>query len=119
MNITATKVNGKHYTRVVSNGRIVFRSPGYVTARMAMADARCWIAFHGEAKPMITYRPVTASFTYYTPVTDGSTTQRQYASIDAEVPEGMSNHDIAMRAWKLLTRNWDNPGTFLVAKVSR
>jgi hypothetical protein len=48
MEITATQANGKHYAEVRNGDLIVFRTQGYYTARMALADAQCWAAFHGE-----------------------------------------------------------------------
>lgn len=113
-----TQRGGKYYGIVRNGDRIVFATPGYYTAGMARADVSCWLAFHGEAKPM-QFTPVTVSFTYYAPVADGSTDQRHTASLDCEVPEGMHNSEIAQHAWKLLTRNWDKPGSFMTAKVSR
>ncbi|MEW2302607.1 hypothetical protein AB0958_21985 [Streptomyces sp. NPDC006655] len=53
MNITAAQRNGKHYGEVRNGDRIVFRSAGYITERMALADARCWVAFHGKAVEMV------------------------------------------------------------------
>ncbi|OKH90483.1 hypothetical protein [Streptomyces uncialis] len=47
MNIKTTEADGKHYATVVQGDRIVYRTPDYVTARMALADAQCWNAFHG------------------------------------------------------------------------
>lgn len=48
MGITVTTKNGKHYGIVFRAGREVFRTPGYLTKAMALADARCWVAFNGE-----------------------------------------------------------------------
>ncbi|MET8880550.1 hypothetical protein [Streptomyces rubiginosohelvolus] len=55
MNTKTTEANGKHYATVSAGDRIVYRTPGYVTARMALADAKCWEAFHG-GKIMSTFR---------------------------------------------------------------
>lgn len=52
MNITATENNGKHTAQVSKGGRIAFQSPEYLTEAMALADAKCWMAFHGEAELM-------------------------------------------------------------------
>jgi hypothetical protein len=52
MGITATTKNGKHYGIVFHAGREVFRTPGYVTKAMALADARCWVAFNDKGETM-------------------------------------------------------------------
>jgi hypothetical protein len=52
MKITATQANGKHYAEVRDGDRIVFRTQGYYTSRMALADAQCWVAFNGEGNTM-------------------------------------------------------------------
>ncbi|MFC9191429.1 hypothetical protein [Streptomyces cyaneofuscatus] len=54
MKTQTTETNGKHYATVSQGDRIVYRTPGYLTARMALADAQCWGAFHG-GKHMPTY----------------------------------------------------------------
>ncbi|CAA07102.1 gp32 [Lomovskayavirus C31] len=51
MNANATptryfgKTNGLHYVRVVLRGEELYRTPGYYTLDMAVADAACWEAF--------------------------------------------------------------------------
>lgn len=52
MNITATQTNGKHTAQVSDGGHIVFQTPEYCTAGMALADAKCWLAFHVEVVTM-------------------------------------------------------------------
>jgi hypothetical protein len=52
MEITVTENNGKHTAQVSEGGRLTFRTPEYCTAEMALADAKCWMAFHGEAESM-------------------------------------------------------------------
>ncbi|MEU5149761.1 hypothetical protein AB0G42_21590 [Streptomyces yangpuensis] len=55
MNTKTTQADGKHYATVSKGDRIVYRTPGYLTARMALADAQCWTAFHGgEHMPVYT-----------------------------------------------------------------
>ncbi|MFJ4960978.1 hypothetical protein ACIP6P_00665 [Streptomyces sp. NPDC088729] len=54
MKTQTTETGGKHYATVSQGDRIVYRTPGYLTARMALADAQCWEAFHG-GKHMPTY----------------------------------------------------------------
>jgi hypothetical protein len=52
MDTTVTAKNGKHTAEVRDAGRLVYRSPQFVTERMALADAGCWVAFHGERDGM-------------------------------------------------------------------
>jgi hypothetical protein len=52
MKITATETNGKHYATVSAGDSIVYRTPGYYTAGMALAAAECWTAFHGKGTDM-------------------------------------------------------------------
>ncbi|MFE5621734.1 hypothetical protein ACFQ8S_06930 [Streptomyces virginiae] len=47
MNIKTTEADGKHYATAHHGDRIVYRTPGYLTDRMALADVQCWVAFHG------------------------------------------------------------------------
>ncbi|MFE1763095.1 hypothetical protein ACFW81_02565 [Streptomyces angustmyceticus] len=47
MNMTVTETSGKCCATVTSGDRIVYRTPEYYTAEMALADAQCWTAFHG------------------------------------------------------------------------
>ncbi|MCF3174781.1 hypothetical protein IPZ61_15795 [Streptomyces sioyaensis] len=54
MNTKTTETGGKHYATVSAGDRVVYRTPGYYTAGMALADAQCWEAFHG-GKNMTTY----------------------------------------------------------------
>jgi hypothetical protein len=54
MNIMATENNGKHTAQVSEAGRIVFQTPEYCTAEMALADAKCWMAFHGGNMDKVT-----------------------------------------------------------------
>lgn len=53
MNITVTTKNGKSYGKVSKGDRVLFQTPGYYTAQMALVAARCWRAFHGEEKAMM------------------------------------------------------------------
>lgn len=46
MGITEHTENGKHYAEVGT----AYRTPDYLTARMALADAECWNAFNKGAK---------------------------------------------------------------------
>lgn len=66
MNTTVTTNNGKHFGIVRKGDSILYRTPGYYTEGMALADAKCWLAFHGE-KIMATYtlsvQPVSSTFT--------------------------------------------------------
>jgi hypothetical protein len=55
MDVKVIKVSGKFVGGVARNDRAIYVSPGYLTEAMALADARCWLAFHGEAQPMPTY----------------------------------------------------------------
>lgn len=148
MDANTSKVKGKFFTVVRDGAAVIHITRKYLTRRMAEAAAKCWQAFHGEAKPMdrtceigcvdcaehcahctgTNSRPcpkhdptdhVEVSFVYFTPVTDGSTEQRRTATLDCTVPKGLANHDIATRAWRLLTRNWDKPGAFVTAQVTR
>jgi hypothetical protein len=50
MGITVTTKSGKHFGIVFHAGRVVFRTPGYVTKAMALADARCWVAFNNKGE---------------------------------------------------------------------
>jgi hypothetical protein len=45
MEITVSSANGKHYAEVGT----AYRTPDYLTPRMALADAMSWLAFHGPA----------------------------------------------------------------------
>lgn len=54
MNTKTTETNGKHYATVSAGDRIVYRTPGYYTAGMALADAQCWAAFHGGNMDKVT-----------------------------------------------------------------
>jgi hypothetical protein len=45
-----------------------YRTPAYYTAEMAVADAQCWEAFHGEENNMIT---ITADETFVIPTQQG------------------------------------------------
>lgn len=56
MNITTTERDGKHYGTVRQGDRIVFQTPGYLTQSMALADARCWVAFHGKGDMRKAYK---------------------------------------------------------------
>ncbi|NED36692.1 hypothetical protein [Streptomyces sp. SID8499] len=47
MRITVTTKNGKHYGTVHAADRVVYATPGYFTEGMALADVKCWLAFHG------------------------------------------------------------------------
>jgi hypothetical protein len=49
---TATAKNGKHTAEVRDGDRVLYRSPEFITERMALADAGCWAAFHGERDGM-------------------------------------------------------------------
>ncbi|MFJ7419788.1 hypothetical protein ACIQXD_14400 [Streptomyces uncialis] len=75
MNTKTQEANGRHYATANHNDRVVYRTPGYLTARMALADARCWIAFHGgkhvptytlALTPMVAGPTVTLSGEYAT-----------------------------------------------------
>jgi hypothetical protein len=50
MSITVTTKNGKHYGIVFHAGREAFRTTGYLTKAMALADAKCWTAFNDEGE---------------------------------------------------------------------
>src|SRR5687768_4584175 len=104
MDVQTSKSHGKYFSVVRDGAPVVHITRKYMTRRMAEAAAKCWVAFNGARIP------VTVSFTYFTTVADGSTQQRQAASIDAEVSAHASNQDIINSAWRLLTRNWDKPG---------
>lgn len=55
MNITTGTQGGKFYAWVRKGMSILFQTPGYITEAMALADARCWLAFHGgESMDMVT-----------------------------------------------------------------
>ncbi|MGI5408209.1 hypothetical protein ACQEV9_15580 [Streptomyces chartreusis] len=56
MKITITEANGEFYARVNNGDLIVYVTAEYLTERMALADARCWVAFHGKADAMPTYK---------------------------------------------------------------
>lgn len=73
MNIKATETSGKHYATVSQGDRIVFRTAGYVTARMALADARCWVAFHGEKMEKVEM--------VWVPVSGGAEVELPYADV--------------------------------------
>lgn len=45
--------DGKFIGVVRSGKVVVYKSAAYVTENMAAADARCWMAFHGEEEPKI------------------------------------------------------------------
>jgi hypothetical protein len=47
-----TADNGKTYAEVTEGATVVYRTPDYLTARMAVADAVAWVAFHGPAGAM-------------------------------------------------------------------
>jgi hypothetical protein len=53
MTITTRIAGGKHYGQVRDGKRLVFHTPGYYTAEMALTAAKCWAAFHGEEDNMI------------------------------------------------------------------
>jgi hypothetical protein len=53
MNITVRIADGRYYGQVRDGKRLVFHTAGYLTEAMALADARCWVAFNGEADVMI------------------------------------------------------------------
>jgi hypothetical protein len=48
MNTTVEARDGKHFGTVRKGDSILYRTPGYYTEGMALADAKCWLAFHGE-----------------------------------------------------------------------
>jgi hypothetical protein len=50
MSITVTTKNGKHYGIVFQAGRVAFRTTGYLTKAMALADAKCWTAFNDKGE---------------------------------------------------------------------
>jgi hypothetical protein len=52
MNITVTENSGKHFGQVREGDRILFATPGYYTAGMALKSAECWAAFHGKGNDM-------------------------------------------------------------------
>jgi hypothetical protein len=56
MYIEVKQLCGKFFSQVrnsyADGDNILFESPDYLTEAMALADAKCWMAFHGEAKPM-------------------------------------------------------------------
>ncbi|MDX2590978.1 hypothetical protein PV343_01390 [Streptomyces sp. WI03-4A] len=47
MNITTKTENGKHIAEVRNGAGVVFKTAAYLTEAMALADAQCWVAFHG------------------------------------------------------------------------
>lgn len=53
MYIAVKELCGKFFAQVRNAYRdgdnILFESPEYLTREMALADAKCWMAFHGEA----------------------------------------------------------------------
>jgi hypothetical protein len=54
MNITVRIAGGRYYGQVRDGKRLMFHTPGYVTEAMAMADARCWVAFNtGEIMDIV------------------------------------------------------------------
>jgi hypothetical protein len=52
-NITVRIAGGRYYGQVRDGKRLMFHTPGYLTEAMALADARCWVAFNGEADDMV------------------------------------------------------------------
>jgi hypothetical protein len=52
MNITVTENSGKHFGQVREGDRVLYRTPGYYTAGMALKSAECWAAFHGKGTDM-------------------------------------------------------------------
>lgn len=48
MQITTKNINGEHVAAVKEGDRIVYVTAEYITERMALADARCWVAFHAS-----------------------------------------------------------------------
>jgi hypothetical protein len=66
MNTTVEARDGKYFGTVRKGDSILYRTPGYYTEGMALADAKCWLAFHGE-KAMPTYtlsvQPISGPFT--------------------------------------------------------
>lgn len=55
MNFTSDKVNGQCFGRVLKGDKVLYVTKGYITHRMALADAKCWAAFHGKEETMPTY----------------------------------------------------------------
>jgi hypothetical protein len=54
MNITVRIAGGRYYGQVRDGKRLMFHTPGYLTEAMAMADARCWVAFNaGEIMDIV------------------------------------------------------------------
>ncbi|MGW1859353.1 hypothetical protein [Streptomyces collinus] len=47
MNITTKTENGKHIAEVRNGAGVVFKTAAYLTEAMALADAKCWLAFKG------------------------------------------------------------------------
>jgi hypothetical protein len=47
MGITVRIAGGRYYGQVRDGKRLMFHTTGYLTEAMALADARCWVAFHG------------------------------------------------------------------------
>jgi len=52
MNIKTTEANGKHTAQVIKGDSLAFTTPTYYTSEMALAAAKCWVAFHGEDEIM-------------------------------------------------------------------
>jgi hypothetical protein len=54
MNITVRIAGGRYYGQVRDGKRLMFHTPGYLTEAMALADARCWVAFNkGESMDIV------------------------------------------------------------------
>jgi hypothetical protein len=52
MDITVRISNGRYCGQVRDGRRLMHHTPGYLTKAMALADAKCWVAFNDRGETM-------------------------------------------------------------------
>ncbi|WP_147267287.1 hypothetical protein [Streptomyces sp. SDr-06] len=52
MNTKTTEIDGKYYATVSAGDRVAHRTPAFYMEDMALAAAKCWVAFHEDVEMM-------------------------------------------------------------------
>lgn len=100
MYTTTTETNGKYFGLVrAEDERTLHTTPGYITEAMALADAKCWAAFHGGKMDSAEAARNMYRVTFKTTDDLGKFAE---VGMNVSAAPGTSDHKLIHEAWVLL-----------------